>query len=78
MESIRIVELNYRYILIEKYKVLGLSENELVVLLLVDNVSKESPTLITPEQLVLKMNLDEKEIDKILAGLHDKKFLSFE
>lgn len=78
MEAIKIQQLDYKYILIENYKAFNLSENELVVLLLIDNVEKESPSLITAEQLVLKMNLEEKEIDNILVSLLDRKFISYE
>lgn len=78
MEAIKIQQLDYKYILIENYKAFNLSELELVVLLLIDNVEKESPSLITAEQLVLKMNLEEKEIDNILVSLLDRKFISYE
>ena len=78
MEAIKIQQLDFNYILIENYKAFNLSENELVVLLLIDNVEKESPSLITAEQLVLKMNLEEKEIDNILVSLLDRKFISYE
>ena len=78
MEAIKIQQLDYKYILIENYKAFNLSENELVVLLLIDNVEKESPSLITAEQLVLKMNLEEKEIDNILVSLLDRKIISYE
>ncbi len=78
MDVIKIEQLDYRYILIENYKQLGLSENELIILLLIDNVEKESPSLITAEQLVLKMNIDEKIIDTLLVSLIDRKFLTYE
>lgn len=78
MDTIKIQYLDYRYMLVENYKILGLNEQELVVLLLVDNVEREKPTLITSEQLALKMSLEEKEIDKILLSLLERKFLSYE
>lgn len=78
MEAIKIQQLEYRYLLIENYKHFGLSEKELVVILLIDNVEKDSPSLITAEQLVLKMNLDEKEIDDILVSLFERKYISYE
>lgn len=78
MDTIKIQQLDFRYILIENYKALGLSENELIVLLLIDNVEKEKPALITAEQLALKMNITEKEIDELLVGLLKKNFLSYD
>lgn len=78
MELLKINELDYRSILIENYKQLKLNENEVVVLLLVDSISKEKMTLITGDQLQVKMNLESDEIDKILVSLINKKFLSYE
>ncbi len=77
MDTLKIQYLDYRYLLVENYKNLGLNEQELVVLLLIDNVEKEKPTLVTSDQLALKMAIDEKEIDKILVSLLERKFLSY-
>ena len=63
MDVIKIEQLDYKYILIEIYKQFGLNEQELVILLLIDNAEKEAPSLITADQLVLKMSLEEKQID---------------
>lgn len=78
MNKLKIEQLDFHYILIENYKNLGLNEIELATILLIDNVEKESPTLITAEQLSLKMTLEEKEIDNILVSLFNKGFLSYE
>ena len=41
MDLIRFSDIDYRNILIQNYKELGLSEKELVVLLLIDSSSKD-------------------------------------
>lgn len=78
MDVIKIEQLDYKYILIENYKQFGLNEQELVILLLIDNAEKEAPSLITADQLVLKMSLEEKQIDELLVSLFDRNFLSYE
>ena len=55
--------IDYRYLLIEYYKKLRLSENELCVLLMIDQLLQQKNTLITPDLLSLKMNLDVREIE---------------
>ena len=42
-------QINYRYILVDSYKNLGLNENDLAVLLVTDNILKEEPMLVTNE-----------------------------
>lgn len=78
MKTIKIQQLDFHYLLVENYKVLGLNEKELAIILLIDNVEKEHPTLITSDQLVLKMSIDEKEIDVLLTSLFERKYLSYE
>ncbi len=78
MKPIKIQQLDYRYLLVDNYKLLGLNEKELVILLLIDSVECENPTLITAEQLTLKMCIEESEIDTLLTSLLERKFLSYE
>lgn len=78
MSKIKFDQLNYLNILISQYKELGLTENELIVLLLIDLYDKENPSLITGELLQGKMNLPSKEIDDIIVSLLEKKFVSYE
>lgn len=78
MKPIKIQQLDYRYLLVDNYKLLGLNEKELAILLLIDSVESENPTLITAEQLTLKMCIDESEIDALLTSLLERKFLSYE
>ena len=77
MNEFKINQLDYRYLLVDTYKSLGLNEYDLAVLLVVDNINKESPTLITSEILALKMNLGVKELDSILVSLVNRGFLEY-
>ena len=70
--------IDYRYLLIEYYKKLRLSENELCVLLMIDQLLQQKNTLITPDLLSLKMNLDVREIDKIFVALIERGLLIFD
>lgn len=78
MHAIKKSDLNCRQILIQNYKELGLNETELVVLLLIDSLSQERSSLITGEQLEIKMNLKASEIDAVLVTLMNKSFLSYD
>ena len=69
MDLIRFSDIDYRNILIQNYKELGLSEKELVVLLLIDSSSKDKKSLFSGELLSLKMNYNDKEIDEIIGKL---------
>ena len=70
--------IDYRYLLIEYYKKLRLTENELSVLLMIDHLLQQKNTLITPDLLSLKMNLDVREIDKIFVTLIERGLLVFD
>lgn len=78
MELFKLNELDYRTILVQNYKELKLTENELVVLLLIDSLNKEKKSLISGDLLTIKMNLDSKVIDEIIVSLMNKEFLSYE
>ena len=78
MKNLKIHDLDYRQILIQSYKSLGLTELELIVLLLIESLNKEQSSLIIGEQLSYKMNLSASVIDNIIVSLMDKAFLSYE
>ena len=69
---------NFTYLLVEFYKVLGLSENELAVILVIEHLLQQENDLITAPMISLKMNLNEKEIDEILAKLYTAKMIEIE
>lgn len=70
--------LDFRYLLLEYYKKLRLSENDLAVILMIDHLLEQKNSLITPDLLSLKMNLSSKELDKILVSLIERNFLVYD
>jgi len=70
--------LDFRYLLLENYKKLGLSENEVIVLLMSDHFLKQKNPLITADLLSLKMGIPVKDIDKILVGLVKKGLVEYD
>lgn len=78
MNELKIEHIDYRLILVDNYKSLGLSEYDLCALLSIDNILKQEKTLITADLLALKMNLSLKEIDAILVSLTSRGFLDYE
>lgn len=78
MSNTQMDAIDYRYLLIEYYKKLRLSESELSVILMIDHLLQQKNTLITPDLLSLKMNLDVKEIDKIFVVLIERGLLIFD
>lgn len=77
MDKFNINYLDYRSLLIDSYKSLGLNEYDLAILLLVDNILKEQETLVTADMLALKMNLDIKHIDVSLSSLLTRGFIEY-
>lgn len=69
--------IDFRYLLLENYKKLKLSENELAVILMIDHLIGQGNPFITADILSLKMSLDNKLIDKILASLLKKKMIEY-
>ncbi len=78
MNFLKINDIDYRNILINNYKELNLTENELIVLLMIDSINKNEKTLISGDQLAFKMNLNSQQIDEIIVSLMNKSFLSYQ
>ncbi len=64
--------IDFRYLLIENYRKLKLNENEIATIFVIDHLIGQGNPFITADLLSLKMTLDVKEIDKILAKLITK------
>lgn len=64
--------IDFRYLLIENYRKLKLNENEVATIFVIDHLISQGNPFITADLLSLKMTLDLKEIDKILAKLITK------
>ncbi len=68
----------FEYVMLETYRELGLSENELAVLLMSDHLLQQGTPILSSDTLALKMSLKSEEIDTLLASLLSRKFLSYE
>ena len=69
--------IDFRYLLIENYKKLKLTEVEVATIFVIDYLISQGNPFITADILSLKMTMDVKEIDKVLAGLLKKKLLEY-
>lgn len=70
--------LDFRFLLIEYYKKIGLKETEFAVVMVIDHLLQQGNTFVTADLLQLKMNLSVDEIDGILVTLLNKGFLEFD
>ena len=61
--------IDFRLLLLENYKKLKISENQLAIILMIDHLLSQGNPFITADLLSLKMSLDIKEIDKLMADL---------
>ena len=69
--------IDFRYLLIENYKKLQLSEVELATIFVIDHLIGQGNPFVTADLLSLKMSMDVKQIDKVLAGLLKKKLIEY-
>ena len=67
----------FEYALLDTYRDLGVSENELAVLLMLDHLVKLRNPVLNSDSLALKMSLKSDEIDAILASLFSRKFIAY-
>lgn len=70
--------LDFRYLLIEYYKKIGLKETEFAVIMVIDHLLQQGNTFVTADLLQLKMGFSLDEIDAILVTLLNKGFLEFD
>ena len=68
---------DFRFLLLENYKKLKISENELAVIFMIDHLVTQGNPFITADLLSLKMTLDAKEIDTIIADLLTRGFMEY-
>ena len=69
--------IDFRFLLLESYKKMKISENELAVIFMIDHMIAQGNPFVTGDILSLKMTLDHKEIDTILAGLLTRGFIEY-
>lgn len=69
--------IDFRFLLLENYKKLKIREDELAVLFMIDHLIGQGNPFITADILSLKMTLDVKTIDSLLAGLLTRGFIEY-
>lgn len=77
MTSRNYSSLDLNYLLLEYYKKLNITEQELVVILMIDHLLEDGNKFITNNLIALKMNMSEEEIDEIVCSLIKKNFLEY-
>ena len=70
--------IDWRMILVDNYKKLGLNENELSIILVTNSLIQKGVDFITPDIIALKMTLDFHEIDNCFTNLIKKDILTLE
>lgn len=69
--------IDFRFLLLENYKKLKISENELAIIFMIDHLVSQGNPFITADLLSLKMSLDIKEIDALIANLLTCGFMEY-
>ncbi len=69
---------DYRYLLLENYKRMGLSEHHLTAILLIDHLITQGTPFVTADLLALKMTLPLDDIDKLLVELVNMDLLEYD
>ncbi|MFA5687182.1 MAG: DnaD domain protein [Bacilli bacterium] len=77
MSVISMEALDFRYLLLEHYKKIGLNEKEVMTILVIDHLLEQKNKFITADLLSLKMSISTSEIDKILVKLINRNFLEY-
>lgn len=70
--------INLSFVLLDFYKELGMSEDELAVILMIDHLEKDTSSLITNDLLALKMTMPIEKIDNTMTSLLIKRYIVFE
>ncbi len=70
--------IDWRMILVDNYKKLGLNEKELSIILVTYSLIQKGVDFITPDIIALKMTLDFNEIDNNFTNLIKKDILTLE
>lgn len=68
---------DFKYLLLDNYKKLKIDESELVVILMIDHLLLQSNAFIDADLLSLKMTINVRKIDEILANLLQKGLISY-
>lgn len=69
--------IDFRFLLLENYKKLKISESQLVIIMMIDHLLSQGNPFITADLLSLKMSLDVKKIDSLIADLLTQGYLEY-
>jgi len=69
--------IDFRFLLLENYKKLKINEQELATIFMIDHLIGQGNPFVTQDLLSLKMTMDVKTIDTVLANLLTKGYLSY-
>ena len=69
--------IDFRFLLLENYKKLKINEDELAIILMVDHLISHGNPFVTADLLSLKMTLDIREIDSLIADLLARGFMEY-
>ena len=69
--------IDFRFLLLENYKKLKITESELVIIFMIDHLVSQGNPFVTADLLSLKMSLDIKEIDALIADLLTRGFIEY-
>ena len=61
--------IDFRFLLLENYKRLNINEDELATILMIDHLIGQGNPFVTADILSLKMSMEVKKIDEVLATL---------
>lgn len=70
--------IDWKSLLIENYKQMGLNENEISIILIIDCIKRTGKHLVSPDLIALKSTLSMKDIDAINSDLMAKKIITLE
>ena len=70
--------IDFCYLLLDFYKEMNISEDELSVILMINHLLDQDNEFITTDVLALKMTMPSKVIDKCLTSLYKKKYIEFD
>ncbi len=69
--------IDFRFLLFENYKKLNIREDELATILMIDHLISQGNPFVTADLLSLKMTMEVKKIDEILAVLLTRGFIEY-
>lgn len=69
--------LDFRFMLLEYYRELRISETDLVIILFIEHLQQKETGFVTPDLINLQSNIDIRTIDESMVKLVSKGFIEF-